>query len=141
MSGICPKQSHDIAATSYGGSNFLAHSHRRLIFAPSNPTLRRMKNFVSLLICLSLAWFAIARAVTPSTGSAATAKTMQQKPSGKKADAKTLLSDAKKALAAMIKAARADKGLDPKTAKNKPFWKSTHLVAKNLQTAEKGLTA
>ena len=41
----------------------------------------------------------------------------------------------------MIKAARADKALDPKTPKNKPFWKSTQLVAKNLKTAKQGLDA
>src|SRR6266446_1196408 len=98
-----------------------------------------MKNFVRLLLCLSLVGFAVARAVTPSKDLAATAKTMQKKPTGQKADAKTLLHDAKKALAAMVKAARADNGLNPKTPKNKPFWKSTHLIAKNLKTAEKGL--
>jgi hypothetical protein len=52
-----------------------------------------------------------------------------------------LLDDANKALAAMIKAARADTGLDPKTSKNKPFWKSTQLIAKNLKMAKAGLTA
>jgi len=98
-----------------------------------------MRNLVRLLLCLALVGFAVARAVTPSKELAATAKTTQKKPSGKKADAKTLLQDAKKALAAMVKAARADKGLDPKIPKNKPFWKSVHLVAKNLKTAEKGL--
>jgi len=98
-----------------------------------------MRNLVRLLLCLALVGFAVARAVTPSKELAAIAKTTQKKPSGKKADAKTLLQDAKKALAAMVKAARADKGLDPKIPKNKPFWKSVHLVAKNLKTAEKGL--
>ena len=100
-----------------------------------------MKNFLRILLCLSLVGFTVARAVTPNKALAATAKTVQKKPSGKKANAKTLVADAKKALAAMIKDARADKGLDPKTAKNKPFWKSTHLIAKNLQAADKGLTA
>jgi hypothetical protein len=52
-----------------------------------------------------------------------------------------LLDDANKALAAMIKAARADTGLDPKTSKNKPFWKSTQLIAKNLKMAKAGLAA
>src|SRR5947209_11731504 len=98
-----------------------------------------MKNFIRLLICLSLVLFAVARAVTPSKDLAATARTAQKKPSGKKADGKTLLHDGQKAVAAMIKAARADKGLDPKTPKNKPFWKSTKLVAKNLDVASKGL--
>ena len=41
----------------------------------------------------------------------------------------------------MIKAARADKSLDPKTARNKPFWKSTQVVAKNLKLAHTGLAA
>ena len=85
--------------------------------------------------------FTVARAISPSKALAATAKMAQKKPSGKKADAKTLVADAKKALAAMIKDARADKGLDPKTPKNKPFWKSTQTIAKNLDVAEKGLAA
>jgi hypothetical protein len=100
-----------------------------------------MKNFVSLLLCLSLSVFAVARAMTPGHTLAAVAKTAQKKPTGQKADAKTLLDNASKALAAMIKAARADKGLDPKTPKNKPFWKSTQLIAKNLKMAKTGLTA
>jgi hypothetical protein len=100
-----------------------------------------MKNFVSLLLCLSLSVFAVARATTPSHTLAAVPKTAQKKPTGQKADAKTLLDNASKALAAMIKAARADKGLDPKTPKNKPFWKSTQLIAKNLKTARTGLAA
>jgi hypothetical protein len=105
-----------------------------------------MRNFVRLLLCLSLIGFAVARAVTPAKDLSATAKTgqkkeEQKKETGQKANAKTLLADAKKALAAMIKSARADKGLDPKTPKNKPFWKSTQLIAKNLETAEKGLAA
>ena len=41
----------------------------------------------------------------------------------------------------MIRAARADKGLDPKAPKNKPFWKSTQLIAKNLKLAKTGLAA
>lgn len=100
-----------------------------------------MKNFIRVLLCLSLAGFAVARAVTPSQALAATAKPAQKKPSGKKANAKTLLADGKKALAAMVKAARADKGLDPKTPKNKPFWKATQKIAKELKRAEKGLAA
>jgi len=51
------------------------------------------------------------------------------------------MTDAKKALAGMVKAARADKGLDPKTAKNKPFWQSTHRIASGLKRADKGLVA
>ena len=100
-----------------------------------------MKNFASLLLCLSLSVFAVARATTPGHMLAAIAKTAQKKPTGQKADAKTLLDNANKALAAMIKAARADKGLDPKTPKNKPFWKSTQLIAKNLKGARSGLAA
>ena len=50
-----------------------------------------------------------------------------------------MLNDANKALAAIIKAARADKGLDPKTPKNKPFWKPAQLVSKNLKLAQTGL--
>jgi hypothetical protein len=100
-----------------------------------------MKNFVRLLLCLSLSLFAVARAVSPAKGLSATAKTAQKKETGKKADAKTLLHSAKKAAAAMIKNARADKALDPKKPKNKPFWKSVHLVVKDLKTAETGLAA
>jgi hypothetical protein len=79
--------------------------------------------------------------MTPSHTLAAVAKTAQKTPTGQKADAKTLLDNASKALAAMIKAARADKGLDPKTPKNKPFWKSTQLITKNLMMAKTGLAA
>jgi len=100
-----------------------------------------MKNLVCLLLCLSLGGFTFARAADPGSKSTATAKTLPKKPSGKKADAKTLLSAAKKAYAAMVKAARADKGLDPKTAKNKPFWKATQRITKELKRAEKGLAA
>src|ERR1700736_1744894 len=100
-----------------------------------------MKNLVRLLLCLSLSVFAVARAVSPSKGLSATAKTAQKKETGQKADAKSLLHSAKKAAAAMIKNARADKALDPKKRKNKPFWKSVHLVAKNLKTAETGLAS
>src|SRR6266446_115453 len=100
-----------------------------------------MKKLVSLSLCLSLSLFAVARAVKPGQTLAAIAKTAQKKPTGDKADGKTLLVDANKALAAMIKAARADTGLDPKTLKNKPFWKSTQLIAKNLKMAKTGLTA
>jgi hypothetical protein len=100
-----------------------------------------MKNFVRVLLCFVLVVFAVARAVTPSKESAATARTTQKKPTGEKADAKTLLHDAKKASAVMIKAARADKSLDSKIPKNKPFWKSTKLIARNLDTASKGLAA
>src|SRR5437899_4256324 len=100
-----------------------------------------MKKLIAILLCLCLTEFTVSRAAKPSRELAATAKTAQKKPSGKKANAKTLLHDAKKALAAMVKAARADNGLNLKTPKNKPFWKSTHLIAKNLDTASKGLAA
>jgi hypothetical protein len=100
-----------------------------------------MKKLVSLSLCLSLSLFAVARAMKPGQILAVVAKTAQKKPTGEKADAKTLLGDANKALAAMIKAARADQDLDPKTPKNKPFWKSTQLIAKNLKMAKTGLAA
>jgi hypothetical protein len=100
-----------------------------------------MKNLVRLLLCLSLSVFAVARAVSPAKALSKTAKTAQKKETGQKADAKTLLHDAKKSAAAMIKNARSDTALDPKKPKNKPFWKSVHLVAKNLKTAETGLAA
>jgi len=98
-----------------------------------------MKKFVGLLLCLSLTIFTVARAMKPGHTLAVITKTGQKKPTGEKADAKTLLDDSNKALAAMIKAARADRGLDPKTPKNKPFWKSTQLIAKNLKLAKTGL--
>jgi hypothetical protein len=100
-----------------------------------------MKNLLRLLLCLSLSLFAAARAISPSKSLSATAKTAQKKETGQTADAKTLLHDAKKAAAAMIKNARADKSLDPKKPKNKPFWKSVHLVAANLKTAETGFAS
>jgi len=100
-----------------------------------------MKNLIRISICITLTLFAVARAVTPAKKSPTSAPTAVKKPSGKKADAKTLVADARKALAGMIKAARADNGLDGKTPKNKPFWKSTQLIAKSLSKAEKGLAA
>jgi len=100
-----------------------------------------MKKLVSLSLCLSLSLFAVARATKPMQTLAAIAKTAQKKSTGEKANAKTLLDDASKALAAMIKAARADNGLDPKTPKNKPFWKSTQLITKSLKMAKTGLAA
>src|SRR5436190_1022585 len=100
-----------------------------------------MKTLISLSLCLSLSLFAVARTVKPAQILAVAAKSDQKKSAGEKADGKTLLDDASKALAAMIKAARADNGLDPKTPKNKPFWKSTQLIAKNLKMAKTGLNA
>jgi len=100
-----------------------------------------MKEFLPLLLCLSLSIFTVARATKPAHTPAPDTKMAQKKPTARKADAKTLLNDANKALAAMIKAARADKGLDPKAPKNKPFWKSAQLVAKNLKLAQTGLHA
>jgi hypothetical protein len=82
-----------------------------------------MKKLLPLLLCLSLSFFTVARATKSVHTLAAGAKTVQNS-TGHKADAETLLNDANKALAAMIKAARADKSLDSDTAKNKPFWKS-----------------
>jgi hypothetical protein len=100
-----------------------------------------MKKLVSLSLCLSLSLFAAVRAMKPVQVLAVVAKSDQKKATEQKADAKALLDDASKALALMIKAARADKGLDPKTPKNKPFWKSTQLIAKNLKAAKTGLAA
>ncbi|HZR78239.1 MAG TPA: hypothetical protein VFA58_03480 [Chthoniobacterales bacterium] len=99
-----------------------------------------MNNVVRLLLCLSLSVFAVERAVSSTKGSSPAAK-MQKKTTGEKADANALMHDARKATAALIKNARADKALDPKKPKNKPFWKSVHLVAKNLKTAQTGLAA
>ena len=98
-----------------------------------------MKKFLPLLLCLLLSIFTVARATKPAPTPAPDTKMAQKKPTARKADAKTLLNDANKALAAMIKAARADKGLDPKTPKSKPFWKPAQLVAKNLKLAQTGL--
>jgi hypothetical protein len=98
-----------------------------------------MKKFLPLLFCLLLSIFTLARATKPALAPAPDTKMVQEKPTARKADAKTLLNDANKALAAVIKAARADKGLDPRTPKNKPFWKPTQLVAKNLKLAQTGL--
>ena len=62
-------------------------------------------------------------------------------PSGKKATAKQALDGGRKAFAALTKAARADKSLDPKTPKNKPFWVSTKKMGQQLNRAQKGLAA
>lgn len=58
-----------------------------------------------------------------------------------KANAATLLKDAKKSLAYMIKHAKADEGLSPKTAKNKPYWQAVQKIARQLDAADKGLKA
>ncbi len=100
-----------------------------------------MNKLLPLLLCVLLSFFTVARATKPAHTPAPDTKTAQKKATKQKADAKTLVDDANKALAAMIKAARADKGLDPKTPKNKPFWKSTQLLAKNLKLAQTGLQA
>ena len=97
-----------------------------------------MKNFIRVLLCLSLSVFAVARAVSSAKTSPAASG---NKATVQKADAKTLLQDAKKATAAIIKNARADRDLDPKKPKNKPFWNALHLVAKNLKNAEAGFAA
>ena len=67
-----------------------------------------MRKFLPLLLCLLLSIFTGARATKPTHTPAPDTKTAQNKPRGQEADAKTLLNDANKALAAMIKAARAD---------------------------------
>ncbi len=66
-----------------------------------------MKGFLSLLLCFSLSVFSVAHAMTPSRALATIARTVQKKPTGQKADAKTSLDHASKALAAMTKAERA----------------------------------
>jgi hypothetical protein len=97
-----------------------------------------MKRPLSLLLWLSLSIFTMPHLMTAPT---TVAKTAQKEPTGQKADANTLLDDANMALADMIKAARADQGLDPKTPKNKAFWSSSQLIAKNLKMAKTGLFA
>jgi hypothetical protein len=100
-----------------------------------------MKRLVSLLLCISLSIFTTARAMKPSPTLAVVAKSAQKEGTEQKADARTLLDDANRSLAAMIRAARADNGLDPKKPKNKPFWKSAQLIVKNLKMAKTGLAA
>lgn len=97
-----------------------------------------MKNFIRVLLCLSLSVFAIARAVSPTNTNSPTA---QKQVREEKADVKTLLQNAKETVAAIIKNARADKDLDPKTPRNKPFWKTVQLVSKSLKVAEAGFNA
>ena len=99
-----------------------------------------MKKFVGLLLCLSLSFFIVARAAKARHPPAAAARTTQKKATGQ-ANAEALLNDSSRALAAVIKDARADSGLDPDIVKNKPFWKSTQLIAKNLKTAKTGFAA
>jgi len=99
-----------------------------------------MKKFVGLLLCLSFSSFIVAHAAKPSHPPAVAARTRQKKATGQ-ANAEALLNDSSRALAAVIKDARADSGLDPDIARNKPFWKSTQLIAKNLKTAKTGFAA
>src|SRR6266446_2270478 len=110
-----------------------------------------MKRLIRIAMCVLLLGFGVERAIdgkklfAADTKAKANAKAKKphapKKASGQKVDAKGALAGARKALAVMIKAARADKGLDPKTPKNKPFWKSTQLLAKNLKLAKTGLQA
>src|SRR5205823_14309166 len=77
----------------------------RLTLSLSPDSLRAtMKKFVALLLCLSLSIFTVARAMKPGHALAGVAKIDQKKPTGQKAGTKTLLNEANKALAAMIKA-------------------------------------
>jgi hypothetical protein len=98
-----------------------------------------MKKFLPLFLCVLLSIFTVARATKSANTPAPDTKMAQQKPTVRQADAKTLLDDANKALAVMIKAARTDEELDPKTPKNKAFWKPAQVVAKNLKLAQTGL--
>lgn len=110
-----------------------------------------MKRFIRIAMCVLLVGFGLERAIDGKRLFAAEAKTKAEakskKPhapkvkSGEKVDAKGALAGARKALSVMIKAARADKGLDPKTPKNKPFWNATQKLAKQLDRAQKGLAA
>ena len=112
-------------------------THVAGIVAGAGPVYRGVAPRASLVIAKALSL----HGGTEDTVLAAVAKTARKQSTGQKADAKTLLNDANKAVAVMIKAARADKELDPKTPKNKPFWKSTQLIAKNLKLAKTGLDA
>jgi hypothetical protein len=106
-----------------------------------------MKKIIRLATCILLLGFGAERMLNTHSLFAGDAKGKTKKahapktPSGKKANAKQLVDNARKALALMVKSARADKGLDPKTPKNKPFWKATQKIAKHLDRAQKGLAA
>jgi hypothetical protein len=58
-----------------------------------------MKKLVSLLLCLSLGFFTVARATKPTHTLVAGAKTVHEKPMVQRADAENLLNDAGKTLA------------------------------------------
>ena len=107
-----------------------------------------MKRLIRIGMCALLVGFGIERMIDGRMLYAANAKApkahKQHAPKtkgGKKTTAKQALDGARKAFAAMVKVARADKGLDPKTPKNKPFWLATKKIAKQLDRAKKGLTA
>ncbi len=111
-----------------------------------------MKNLAHYLACLSLLALvnsplsSLAAAAKPAASKtkpaiAAKPKAQAKKTTGKKATAADLVAAAKKANAAMIKNARVDKGLDPKVAKNKPFYTAAKKVSTQLDRAEKGLAA
>ena len=110
-----------------------------------------MKKFIRIAVCVLLVGFGVERVIDGGLLYAASSKANKSaKPkkthapktkSGKKTTAKEALAGARKAFGAMTKAARADKGLDAKTPKNKPFWKAVHKLAKQLDRAQKGLVA
>src|SRR4051812_26597050 len=102
-----------------------------------------MKNTIRLFVCFALGCFALSHIIAPAHSIAATKggkghAAEARKATGKRVTAAQLVTDSKKALASMVKAARADKELDPKTPRNKPFWKSTHQIAQGLKQVEKG---
>jgi hypothetical protein len=107
-----------------------------------------MKNFIRLAVCALLVGFGLDRTIfrhtlvaAPAKGHTAAKSHATKADSGKKTTAKQALDGARKAFAVMIKAARADRGLDAKVAKNKPFWLATRKLAKQLDRAQKGLAA
>src|SRR5207249_7358791 len=81
--------------------------HRFTVGSSSLTGCALMKRFVGLLLCLSLSFFIVARAAKPSHTPAAAARNTQRKATGQ-ANAEALLNDASRALAAMIKDARAE---------------------------------
>jgi hypothetical protein len=111
-----------------------------------------MKEIIRIAMCVLLLGFGVERAADSKRLFAADSKSESpakpedsdkqadiKKLNEKKIDAKGALAGARKALAVMIKEARADKGLDPKTPKNKPFWNAIQKISKQLARAEKGL--
>ncbi len=136
------------------GRDYLAYWHLLVLSLPAMYKRSSAKALIRIGMCALLVGFGVERTIgapkaTPvevkakakAVAKPKAAKKPKAEVASGKVDAKGALAGTRKALAVMIRAARADKGLDPKTPKNKPFWSATQKLSKQLDGAQKGLAA